>query len=455
MQFKTAAKYYSSAEQLAAAYLSYYFENQEIHYPINPFRMLKDEGVLFSLMNFKKLEGVYIPKSTEDDIPMVGINVNRPITRQRYTAAHELCHHFRDSDKQISCPIKRDKNETEIFAEKFAAALLMPMADLQHQVDIRKNYRGYVEFDDVLEIAEYFGVSFESCLFRIAYQIHAIAGNTESDELKRQARKYRAETKRKARHMSHAELYAELIDCYEDNLAFEPNLHARLAFQNNYIYSDSRMEGLDVTEEQASEIVADLRLKSQNSEYCQEGNEAYMSVAGHYEMYQEIFTLPVKSSLSVFDSFLLNRKLFSHYPAPEYGGQTRQNNTLVLGAKFETVDYHNIIPELTKVDTEIREYFAKRRSLTVSEYIKQVARSHHRLTVIHPFGDGNGRTLRAFMNVQMVRAGITPFYIKVEDKDEYLEALARADTVGRYDDLYEVIFKLISKSSVELNKQDN
>ena len=455
MQFYTAATHNMSAEQLAAAYLSEHFGNHEIHYPLNPFQMLKDEGILLLLMDFHKLEGVYLPKSAKDDTPVVGINVNRPITRQRFTAAHELCHHFRDADKQISCPIGGNKDSIEIFADRFAAALLMPLTELRHQVDIRKDSRGNIGFDDVLEIAEYFGVSFESCLFRIAYQIHAISGNTESAELKRQAKNYKSDTMRKARNMSHAELYAGLIDCCEEQLAFTPNPYARLVFQNRYIYNDSRMEGLEVTEEQAAEIVADLRLKSQNSEYCQEGNEAYMSIAGHYDMYQEIFAMPVKSSLSVFDSFPLNRKLFSHYPEPEYGGKTRQNNTLVLGAKFETVDYHDIMPELTKMNAEITEYFAQRGRIPVSEYIMHVARSHHRLTVIHPFGDGNGRTLRAFMNVQMVRAGITPFYIKVEDKDEYLEALARADAVGRYDDLYEVIFKLILKSSVELNKQDN
>jgi len=54
--------------------------------------------------DFGHLEGVYIPAAHEKDIPMVGINMSRPITRQRFTAAHELCHYFRDSEQQI-CPI--------------------------------------------------------------------------------------------------------------------------------------------------------------------------------------------------------------------------------------------------------------------------------------------------------------------------------------------------------------
>ena len=39
---------------------------------------------------------------------------------------------------------------------------------------------------------------------------------------------------------------------------------------------------------------------------------------------------------------------------------------------------------------------------------------------IHPFQEGNGRTTRAFMNVQLVRAELTPVYIKVEEKTNYI-----------------------------------
>ena len=117
MNFQLEAQKFSDPEKMAAAYLVQYYRNETIAFPINPFKMLKDEGVLFSLTDFKKLEGVYIPASNKDDIPTVGININRPITRQRFTAAHELCHHFRDTDKEISCPINGKKNSLEIFAE--------------------------------------------------------------------------------------------------------------------------------------------------------------------------------------------------------------------------------------------------------------------------------------------------------------------------------------------------
>jgi Zn-dependent peptidase ImmA (M78 family)/fido (protein-threonine AMPylation protein) len=453
MHFQSEAKQYTDPDVMAAAYLSEYFRGREIEYPINPFQMLKDEGILFSLMNFKNLEGVYIPASGDDDIPVVGVNINRLITRQRFTAAHELCHHFRDADRQISCPISGKKNRIETFAESFAAALLMPLPELARQVDLRRSGgSGDITLDAVLEIADYFGVSFETCLYRVAYRIHAIAGNTEPKELKKQIRRYKPEKQRKARHMTYERLYAGLIDCYQEQLGFVPTEYARNVFQNDYIYNDSRMEGLDVAQEQAAEIVTDLRMNTQNSKYCTEDNEAFMSIAGHYDMYQDILAEPVKESLSVYDSFALNRKLFSHYPYPDFGGSIRQQNTLVIGAKFETADYQDIFPELAKVDEVVRDFYSRRTEMPMSEYVKHVMRVHHWLTKIHPFPEGNGRTSRAFMNVQLVRAGMLPIYIKVEEKKDYINALARADETGKYDDLYEIAFKLILRSYVELNR---
>lgn len=352
------------------------------------------KGIDFVIRNFNKLEGVYIPAQSENDIDIVGINSNRPITRQRFTAAHELCHHYRDADKQVACPIGQ-KNASECFA----AALLMPMGELKVKVNEYKDANGNVSFDDILKIADYFGVSFESCVKRIAYKIHAVDGDIENKELTKRIKKYKPDKKRKELGMSYENLYADLIDNYAEQLRFTPNEYTKYIFENTYIYNDSRMEGLEISVEEASEIVTDLRNNMQNSQYCTEENEAYLSVAGHYLMYKDIFALPVKKSLNVYDSFKLNKDLFAYYPHPEFGGNPRRNNVVISGAKFELVDYNDIFSELAKVDTEIRLFFEDKDNMKISNYIKHVIRIHHRITVIHPFPEGNGRTARAFMNV--------------------------------------------------------
>lgn len=450
VSFKSNVKNYRDAESMAAAYLAAYSGNAEVVYPLSPFKMLKDEGVDFVIRNFNKLEGVYIPAQSEDDTAIVGISANRPITRQRFTAAHELCHHFRDADKQIACPIGQ-KNASEYFAYAFASALLMPMGELRVKVNEYKDANGNVSFDDILKIADYFGVSFESCVRRIAYKIHAVEGDIETKELTKRIRKYHPDKKGKTLGMSYENLYSDLIDNYVEQLRFAPNDYAKYVFENAYIYNDSRMEGLEVSIEEASEIVTDLRNNLQNSQYCTEENEAFLSVAGHYLMYQDIFALPVKDSLNVYDTFKLNKDLFAYYPHPEFGGNPRQNNVVISGAKFEAVDYHDIFNELAKVDLDIKSFFGNKDSIKVSDYIKHVIRTHHRITVIHPFPEGNGRTTRAFMNVQLVRAGLTPIYIKVEEKKNYIAALEKVDIEKNYDDLYECIFKVMLRSHVELS----
>jgi Fic family protein len=52
--------------------------------------------------------------------------------------------------------------------------------------------------------------------------------------------------------------------------------------------------------------------------------------------------------------------------------------------------------------------------------------AHFRLTAIHPFADGNGRTARLLMNLMLLRAGYPPVAVRPVDRREYLEALEHA-----------------------------
>jgi Fic family protein len=49
-----------------------------------------------------------------------------------------------------------------------------------------------------------------------------------------------------------------------------------------------------------------------------------------------------------------------------------------------------------------------------------------RLTAIHPFGDGNGRTARLLMNLLLIRGGYPPMSVRPTDRKTYLDSLERA-----------------------------
>ncbi|MCY4621076.1 MAG: Fic family protein [bacterium] len=61
------------------------------------------------------------------------------------------------------------------------------------------------------------------------------------------------------------------------------------------------------------------------------------------------------------------------------------------------------------------------------------------LTHVHPFSDGNGRTSRAVMNLELIRAGLPSIIIRRTDRPRYYEALAESDLVGDLGPISELI----------------
>lgn len=67
----------------------------------------------------------------------------------------------------------------------------------------------------------------------------------------------------------------------------------------------------------------------------------------------------------------------------------------------------------------------------------KMAQAHHRFVWIHPFGNGNGRTVRLFTYAMLIRSGfrvdiagriVNPTAIFCSDRDEYYHYLSLADT---------------------------
>ncbi|MBE5813050.1 MAG: ImmA/IrrE family metallo-endopeptidase [Clostridiales bacterium] len=429
-----------SPEELATMFLKDYFNNKEISYPINPFEMLKENGVNFFFRPFKKYEGIYLQED-DNGSAIVGININRPITRQRYTAAHELCHHIKDAGKNISCLIS-GKSEIEKFAEAFAAGLLMPLEELNKQV-CKFEINGHVDFESVLKIANYFGVSFESCLYRIAYKLHKIEGDTSPMELKKRISKFKPKKMSQSMGLNDLRLYEQLFDTNSICLFFEPNEFSKRIFQTEYIFNDSRMEGINIGIDIVAQIITDIKLKNKNSEYFNCQSEEFIEVAGLCEVYSEVFDKDVPKDISVFDMLEFHRKLYAYAPYPEEAGKFRNTNNFVSDAKFETSDKNDIYNEFLALDEIVKDLVKNISNISKSEYIKQALNIHYKLTTIHPFNNGNGRISRAFLNLLLIKNNIPPVFFTYKNKSEYKEALKNVDVYNDSVKLYELTYKNI------------
>lgn len=446
MSDKLRKLYYSgmSPQILAEKVLENSYGKEMPSIPIDPFKLMREYGIVYQFMGFEDLEGIYLLPENESDIPIVGINYKRKITRQRFTAAHELCHHLKDQRNE-ACQIGA-KDKIEKYAEQFAAELLMPR-ELFYSVVCEYEKNGKVSLDDALQIAERFGVSFRSCVFRLAYTFHILEGDYE--QLNKRISDYKPDKKKTAMGMDieNIELLRQAVDSYEFFFQVKEN-SVWYKFKNDFIYNENRMEGVELDEEEVAEIITDLRMNCQDSEYCKAEYEDIIQVVGHSALYDYI--LNTDENITIYKLLDLNRKLFQYAPFPDESGKTRTNNNLVLGAKFETVDWKDVASELIKLQKPVEDLVENVERLSISEYVLRALKIHHRITQIHPFRDGNGRSSRALLNWMLRYKGLPPIYFKLTEKESYFHALEQADKQGKYTELLRVTIRELFRTIMRI-----
>lgn len=438
------------AEKLASKVLNLIFCDDIISYPIDPFEIINSFGIVYRFMEFENLEGIYVIPEDENDIPLIGINFNRSIQRQRFTAAHELCHHIKDRNT-TQCFIDGQDNDVEKYAEEFASYLLMPQKELLKQA---LNYMTCckVDLNGALNLSVYFGTSFEATVYALAYRINAYDGDKAPTEIKKAIQTFKPETKKKELGLDTENiiLWEQIVNSY--NFFWNSDYScAWNVFKNDFIYHENRLEKLNLKDNVVAEIIAELRYKGKDSDYCAEECKEIIEVMGHSQMYDYIYN--TTDSLNIYRIQNLHKMLYSFSPYPEAGGAFRQDNNYVTGSELETVDCSEVVSEIIALDSKMKLLVDEVENMSNSEFILSVIKIHHRLTVIHPFADGNGRCSRAILNWLFKVKGLPPVYIKYPEKDEYYNGLKMIDKEGKWDKLYKVFMKETIKSSIDLNKR--
>lgn len=104
-------------------------------------------------------------------------------------------------------------------------------------------------------------------------------------------------------------------------------------------------------------------------------------------------------------------------------GQYKTEGNLVLQPDGSV--FHYAAPE--EVAPRMRELLAWYDEAVNVHPLIVAAMLHHRFILIHPFGDGNGRTARLLVNYHLMRHGYMPLIVKSTDKNVYLNVLQKAD----------------------------
>ena len=98
-------------------------------------------------------------------------------------------------------------------------------------------------------------------------------------------------------------------------------------------------------------------------------------------------------------------------------GRYRQQNVLISGAT-------NTPPDYTLLNDKMAQFIDwYNTEADLMHPIERAAKVHADFVGIHPFIDGNGRTSRLLMNLELMKAGYPPCVITVENRLAYYEAL--------------------------------
>lgn len=130
----------------------------------------------------------------------------------------------------------------------------------------------------------------------------------------------------------------------------------------------------------------------------------------------------------VNDSYVLNSKDIMSLHGfvlrsieDDFAGRLRNAGVRISGANF-------IPPNANKVSQMLDDLvvFVNDNPLGLN-IIELATVFHHKFVWIHPFFDGNGRTVRLAMNLILMKAGFPPAIILKNDRKKYYEALNQAN----------------------------
>ena len=124
----------------------------------------------------------------------------------------------------------------------------------------------------------------------------------------------------------------------------------------------------------------------------------------------------------------------------QHAGRYRHLNVLIAGAAHRPPDALQVV---TQMQAFIEAY------QTTAQALHPVARAawvHAEFVKIHPFVDGNGRTSRLLMNLELMKAGFPAAVLPVERRLAYYEALDTAHCEGDLQPFVQLVAACVAQS---------
>ena len=197
-------------------------------------------------------------------------------------------------------------------------------------------------------------------------------------------------------------------------------------FLTEYTYNSNAIGGNTLTLRETDMVLRGLTID-------QKSLKEHLEVIGHKEAFDYVRQL-VSENAPISEKIIKDIHYLVLADKKEDRGIYRRVPIRIMGAAHEPVQPYLIIPKME----ELLEQYKNSKE----DIVTKLACFHIEFEGIHPFIDGNGRTGRLLVNLELMKAGYPPIDIKFNDRLKYYEAFdeyhvkhnisAMADMFARY-----------------------
>lgn len=173
-----------------------------------------------------------------------------------------------------------------------------------------------------------------------------------------------------------------------------------------YTYNSNAIEGNTLTLRETDLVLRGLTI-------AQKPLKDHMEAVGHKEAFDYISQL-VKEKVPISESIIKQIHFLVLADKRDDRGVYRRVPVRIMGAQHEPVQPYLIEPKMEQLLIDFAE--------SKEHIITKLARFHIEFEGIHPFIDGNGRTGRLLVNLELMKSGYPPIDIKFADRIAYYNA---------------------------------
>lgn len=177
-------------------------------------------------------------------------------------------------------------------------------------------------------------------------------------------------------------------------------------FVVEYTYNSNAIEGNTLTLRETDMVLRGLTID-------QKPLKDHMEAVGHKEAFYFVRDL-VKEQVPLSERVIKQIHYLVLADKKEDRGVYRKIPVRIMGAKHEPVQPYLIQPKMEQLLETYRN--------STGHIVPRLARFHIEFEGIHPFIDGNGRTGRLLVNLELMKAGYPPIDVKFTDRIAYYNA---------------------------------